>query len=172
MGHKYFYTAHPKPEFSIWLLPKRKVHLLLGKQGLQWPLHGSSCKAEAPRVFRHKIHLLRSKFRGGLAAAGRVSALLGGVFVPGLRAIMGAAVGSGPSPVEVGHNRGDVALLQGSKSSSCSCAGLWKPWEWFILQLLVTRLDTVAQQCPVPLDLTSASNAEALMLHKPKGHCY
>lgn len=101
-----------------------------------------------------------------------MSALLRGVFVPGLRAIMGAGVGSGPSPVKVGHNRGDVALLQGSKPSSCSCAWLWEPWEWFILQLLVTRLDTVTQQCPAPLDLTSASNAEELILHKPKGQCY
>lgn len=82
----------------------------------------------------------------------------------------GAAVGSGPSPAEVGHGRGDVALLQGSKPSSCSCPRLWQRWERFILQLLVTRLDTVTRQSAAPPELTSASSAEEL--HKPQSHRY
>lgn len=81
-------------------------------------------------------------------------------------------MGSGPSPVEVGHGRGAMALLQGSKPSSCSCPQLWQPWEWLILQLLVTRLDTVTRQSSAPPELTSASSAEELMLHKPQSHRY
>lgn len=81
-------------------------------------------------------------------------------------------MGSGPSPVEVGHGRGAMALLQGSKPSSCSCSQLWQPWEWLILQLLVTRLDTVTRQSSAPPELTSASSAEELMLHKPQSHRY
>lgn len=81
-------------------------------------------------------------------------------------------MGSGPSPVEVGHDRGAMALLQGSKPSSCSCPQLWQPWEWLILQLLVTRLDTVTRQSSAPPELTSASSAEELMLHKPQSHRY
>lgn len=63
--------------------------------------------------------------------------------------------------------QGGCGSAPGLKPSSCSCLGLWQPWEWFILQLLVTRLDTDSQ-CPAPPELTSASSAEELMPHKPE----
>lgn len=116
MGHKYFYIAHPKPEFSIWLLPKRKVHLLLGKQGLQWPLHGSSCKTEAPQVFRHKILLIEIKIQGRPGSSWKGECTAQGCFCSRAQSHNGSWCGVWSQPSEGRAQQGGCGTAPGLKT--------------------------------------------------------